>query len=352
MKILYGIQGTGNGHISRARMLARHFQKTNIDVTYLFSGRDRDDFFDMEIFGDFICVRGLTFYSIDGAVSYKKTLLNNNFFQFMSDVISLDVTSYDLIITDFEPVCAWAGKLCGAQTIGIGHQYAFNHNIPRAGDNPLTRSIMRHFSPASISMGLHWDHFGNNTILPPIIDTEHAALTNEQCGIGKAVKKILVYLPFENQDAVQKLLLPHKDYCFTVYAAQNTDQDLGHIALRKTCLNGFKRDLAASDGVICNAGFELISECLHLGLPILTKPQSGQMEQQSNAAALQQLNYAVTMQALDADIIQQWLGTIDNATPSMILPDVAKQIVDWLHAGQTESVEQLSEGLWRKVRYQ
>jgi len=72
MKILYGIQGTGNGHISRARMLARHFQKTNIDVTYLFSGRDRDDFFDMEIFGDFICVRGLTFYSIDGAVSYKK----------------------------------------------------------------------------------------------------------------------------------------------------------------------------------------------------------------------------------------------------------------------------------------
>ena len=351
MKILYGIQGTGNGHISRARILARHLEKTDIDVTYLFSGRERKDFFDMEIFGDFLCLRGFTFYSTNGAVSYKKTLLNNNIFHFLSDLISLDLTDYDLIITDFEPISAWAGKLRNKKVIGLGHQYAFNHNIPRAGDNALTRSIMRYFSPATISIGLHWNHFGNQEVLPPIIDTEHILPTNESIDSKSGKKNILVYLPFENPDVVQKILKNFTDYYFTVYAPQNTNQDINHIALRKTCLNGFKSDLASSDGVICNSGFELISECLHLGLPILTKPQSGQMEQQSNAAALQQLNYALTMKALDADIIQQWLDNIDNATPSMVLPDVAKYIVEWLLAGQTESIEQLGSDLWEKVSY-
>ena len=209
MKILYGIQGTGNGHISRARILARHLEKTNADVTYLFSGRERDDFFDMEIFGDFICLRGFTFYSTNGAVSYKKTIFNNNIFHFLSDVMSLDITGYDLIITDFEPVSAWAGKLRGKKIIGVGHQYAFNHNIPRAGDNALTRSIMRYFSPATISIGLHWHHFGNQEVLPPIIDTEHTLPTSKSID-SKSGKKIYWFT------YLLKTKMSYKRYCKTL----------------------------------------------------------------------------------------------------------------------------------------
>ena len=32
MKLLYGVQGTGNGHISRARMMAKHFSEKKIVV--------------------------------------------------------------------------------------------------------------------------------------------------------------------------------------------------------------------------------------------------------------------------------------------------------------------------------
>ena len=39
MKILYGIQGTGNGHITRARVMASCFKKLNVEVDYVFSGR-------------------------------------------------------------------------------------------------------------------------------------------------------------------------------------------------------------------------------------------------------------------------------------------------------------------------
>jgi UDP:flavonoid glycosyltransferase YjiC (YdhE family) len=37
MKILYGVQGTGNGHISRARLMADAFSRRNdVEVDYLF----------------------------------------------------------------------------------------------------------------------------------------------------------------------------------------------------------------------------------------------------------------------------------------------------------------------------
>ncbi len=40
MKILYGAQATGNGHVTRARAMAPTFNKAGLDVDYLFSGRD------------------------------------------------------------------------------------------------------------------------------------------------------------------------------------------------------------------------------------------------------------------------------------------------------------------------
>jgi len=34
MKILYGVQGTGNGHISRARVMSKALKQQNIDVDF------------------------------------------------------------------------------------------------------------------------------------------------------------------------------------------------------------------------------------------------------------------------------------------------------------------------------
>jgi uncharacterized protein (TIGR00661 family) len=52
-KILYGVQGTGQGHISRARGLAEALRDFDVDVTWLFSGREKSNLFDMAPFGDF-----------------------------------------------------------------------------------------------------------------------------------------------------------------------------------------------------------------------------------------------------------------------------------------------------------
>ena len=45
MKILYGVQGTGNGHVTRARIMAKAFAAKGVEVDWVFSGRPREDFF-------------------------------------------------------------------------------------------------------------------------------------------------------------------------------------------------------------------------------------------------------------------------------------------------------------------
>ena len=338
MKILYGIQGTGNGHISRGRVLAKKLAEyPELVITYLFSGRKKEDFFDMEVFGDFLHYDGLTFITKNGKVDNFSTAKKNNIFKFFNDIKQLNCHDYDLIITDFEPVTAWAAKKKKMPVLGIGHQYAFGENTPLAGDNYFTRLIMRKFAPAEHSFGLHWHQYSDN-ILPPIIDTNM-----KNSGQNKHV---LVYLPFENQQKITTMLQQVPNVNFLQYSPELTDEAQANVQLRKTNYAGFKADLQLASGVICNSGFELISECLHLGLPLLTKPLNGQMEQHSNALALQQLNYATVVDRLTTVNIQAWCSQVNNQVVKP-LPDVAAAIANAIVKNQWQDAKQLSTELWQ-----
>lgn len=125
MKILYGVQGTGNGHISRAREMARAFATLGGDVDFLFSGRPDNRYFDMDCFGDFQTCRGLTFVTENGEVNRRKTLTGNHLARFARDVRHLDVSGYDVVLNDFEPVSAWAAKAQKVHSIGISTRMLF-----------------------------------------------------------------------------------------------------------------------------------------------------------------------------------------------------------------------------------
>ena len=75
-----------------------------------------------------------------------------------------------MVISDFEPVTAWAAKTKGISVLGIGHQYAFKHKIPKEGADPIAEMVMKLYAPVDVGVGLHWHHFGQ-PILPPIIET-------------------------------------------------------------------------------------------------------------------------------------------------------------------------------------
>ncbi len=336
MKLLYGVQGTGQGHISRTRAISRELARTGVQVTWLFSGRERAALFGMEQFGDFLHRRGLSFTSRDGRLSISATLRAARPLELLRDIRELDLDAYDLIVTDYEPVTAWAGRLANRRVIGIGHQYAFGGSTPMTGDDWCSRMVLRHFAPVTTPVGLHWFPYADH-ILPPILDLPPYRAT--------AGEYVVVYLPFENQRAVTDWLRRFPRQRFLQFAPTLGHGVEGNVETHPTDAVEFKRQLAASHGVICNSGFELISECLFWGKPVLTKPLLGQVEQLSNALALDELGYARVMHRLCEATLEHWLARPGRCSPQ-VYPNVAAAIADWLAGGCLESPEQLGRELW------
>jgi len=342
MKILYGVQATGNGHLSRARAMADAFAAHGAEIQWLFSGRDPSRLFDMQIFGDYLTRTGLSFVNEAGRIRYRKTLWKNQYWRFLQDIRAIEVSSYDVIVSDFEPVTAWAGRLQGKTVVCLGHQPAFDYAVPVAQQNMASELIMRWFAPGQVRIGLHWARYAP-LILPPIV---HLMQRSSERRAGK----ILVYLPFEDQTALKSLLRCLDSTEFYVYAPAMRHEDHGNVHLRPVSVAGFQADLHDAEGVICSAGFELASECLVLGKRLLIKPQQRQMEQASNALALAELRLATCTSHLNREVIESWLAA--NAfAPRVQYPDVASSLASWLLAGNytTRALAQLGDRLWGSV---
>jgi uncharacterized protein (TIGR00661 family) len=341
MKVLYGVQGTGNGHITRARAMATAMAAKGIEVDWVFSGRERSTLFDMECFGDFQCFRGLTFQVSNGRIDMRRTMNEASMAQLWRDSRTLSPQEYDLVLTDFEPTVAWAARARGVPCIGIGHQYAFAHDIPRTGHSVVSEAIMRWFAPVTLGLGVHWHHF-DNEILPPIIEP---VLKPEPGDL----ETVLIYLPFENSQGIIDLLKPLKRYRFIMHCVEITPGLYGNTLVRGFSRDGFKESLHECGSVVCNAGFELTSEALALGKRILVKPLQGQMEQSSNATALEQLGLGQVMPDLSASAIAYFLATGERQW--VHYPDVAGAIVDWLQVYPSRPLTDLVAKLWQEVRF-
>lgn len=344
MKVFYGVQGTGNGHITRARVMAKELRIAGVEVQFQFTGRPADKYFDMDVFGDYIIKPGLTFNVKNGQVSYLKTALQNNPIQFIKDVRSLDLSDYDLVISDFEPVTAWAAKLQGIRCVGIGHQYAFQYEIPKAKSDPLADMVMKYFAPVDYGVGLHWHHF-DQPILPPIIETFDQPLYI-------VPNRIVVYLPFEDQKKVAKLFNTYSDYDFYIYTPDCKEEYkvAPHITFKPVSREGFQQDVYDCNGVICNAGFELASEALQLGKKLLVKPVYGQMEQHSNAVALEELKYGTVMTDIETAgtfDVGVWLDRPTNVRVNY--PNVARFLVRWIKSGHCMLSDDDITRVWQKI---
>ncbi|KPN77177.1 glycosyltransferase [Shewanella sp. Sh95] len=340
MRILYGVQGTGNGHLSRARVMAKALVEHNIQVDFLFSGRKPEDFFDMECFGDYRVQEGMTFATHSGRVNITQTVKQNCSLSLLKDIQALDLSCYDLVLNDFEPISAWAARRQGVPSIGISHQAALTHPVPKLGGTWLNELLLNYFAPVDVALGCHWHHFGF-PILPPFVEVDVSSIEHTH--------QILVYLPFEEADVIADFFKPFTDYQFLVYhAKQPTKRIADHIQWHGFNRDGFKQHLASCGGVIGNAGFELASEALTLGKKLLVKPLIGQFEQLSNVAALQLLGAGDSMMSLDISAVKRWLKA---ASPNPIAyPQVGDALVKWIGSGQWQHTAPLCADLWSQVK--
>lgn len=339
MKILYGVQGTGNGHITRARVMAKALQEQNIEVDYLFSGRSTHQYFDMQRFSHAIYKRGLTFEIIDGQIKFFKTLIKNNLLTFNREVSNCDLSNYDCVLCDFEPITAWAAKKHDIPILGIGHQYVFDYEVPKQKTNWLNQKILHQFAPTKHVMPLHWHHF-NAPIAPPIIENfEPIKQANSD--------HVLVYLPFENQQKAVNLLQQITSHKFIIYTPDKPVIQTQNVVAKTLSRQGFQQDLHSCDAVIANAGFELSSEAINLGKKLLVRPLKGQYEQHANALALDTLKYGHIMNEITIKNIQKFL--VSEKRVKIQFPDVANHIVSWVNAGFPTRNNDWYQSLWNKV---
>ncbi|OTQ81032.1 hypothetical protein B6D14_02515 [Gilliamella apis] len=340
MKILFGVQGTGNGHISRCRTLAKALKKAGADVDYILSGRDPKDYFDMQAFGNYRTFAGLSFATLNGKINFRKTIQRIRAFRLIKDVRDLDLSAYDCIISDFEPVSAWAAHHQNRECLGISNQSVCQYLKPKEYGT-IANVIMKYYAPVTQPIGLHWFHFGHK-LIPPMIDSFATPPTEDG--------KIIVYLPFEDLTEITGLLSQFSQYQFSCFHPEiKQSSAYGNILLQPLSRDNFTQALLSCSGIISNTGFALISEALSLGKKILTKPVAGQFEQVYNAQCLQSLDMATVMEHLNNMKLKYWLGL--PSPKAIIYPDVATELANWIVSGQKETLLSLSQRLWSQTKF-
>jgi len=339
MRILVGVQGTGNGHISRCSALAEAFKHTSATVDFLVSGRSRAALFDMEQFGDYQWREGLTFQVSRGRINIPQTLQQNQWRTFWQDTHALALHRYDLIVSDYEPVTAWAAKRQGRACIGIGRQFAFYHGCAQLPINLPQRAMLRAFAPVTQAVGMHWTPLGD-AVLPPVIHQRGGAG-------GWSERDYLVYLPFESLADIRRLLAPFSGYRFHIFHPQASRDQVGHLHYYAPSRAEFARVLSAATGVIANAGFETCCESLAQGKKLLVRPLAGQFEQGANARSLQQHGFAAVMKTLSRDALAAWL--VESKRIRCHWPNVAQTLANWLADGASIPIADVSAALWRQT---
>jgi len=329
MRILYAIQGTGNGHLSRALDIIPCLQKHG-EVDILVSGIQGDLPLPYEIKFRF---KGLSFiFGKSGGVDLWKTFARTNIRKLIKNINSLPVEQYDLVINDFEPVSAWACYLKNVECIALSHQSAVlnkKYAQPDAIDN-IGKLILQNYAPASISYGFHFQS-NNSTIFTPVIRQQ--VRHHEISDLGHYT----VYLPSFDDNTLVKMLSEYDDIRWHVFSKHNKKKTVyKNITIQPIDNPLFTESMASSTGVLCGAGFETPAEALFLGKKLLVIPMKNQYEQQLNAAALRAMSVTVvkSFKRKYQPIISWWLT--EGKSIQVNYPDMTQNIVDMLVLRHTE----------------
>lgn len=324
MKVLYAIQGTGNGHLSRARDVIPALLKQNVTLDLLVSGIQADIQLPYPVKYQ---LKGLSFiFGKKGGVDMWKTYYRANSLRLQKEVKSIPVEEYDLIINDFEPITAWACKLKHKPCFSFSHQAAvLSPRAPKPKKkDPLGKWILNNYAPTSHQFGLHFKSYESG-IFTPIIRND--------IRLAKISKgdHYTVYLPSYSDEKLFKFLSKMKDVQWEVFSKHNKKEHTKENIIIKPITNeAFVKSMASSKGILCGAGFETPAESLFMQKKLLVIPMKGQYEQQCNAAALAQMGVPVIKSLKNKHLVkvQHWLDT-DTVVP-VDFPNITDKIVSQL----------------------
>lgn len=320
MKILFAIQGTGNGHLSRARDVYPELKKYG-EVDVLISGIQADVALPFPVKYQ---LYGMSFiFGRKGGVDIWLTAKKLKLLKLIRDIRKLPIEEYDLVVNDFEPVSAWACKLKKKPCIGLSHQAAvLAKNAPRPKENDLKGElVLKYYAPVTAAYGFHFRSYTKN-IFTPVIRQEVRNMTPTDEG------HYTVYLPSYSDNALVEHLSKFPNAKWEVFSKHNKEPfTFKNVYIQPIENNAFIKSMASSKGVLCGAGFEGPAEALFLGKKVMVIPMQQQYEQQCNAAAAAEIGVPVIKQLSSKyyERIKWWLAT--NEKVNVSYPDITADII-------------------------
>ncbi|MFN4123408.1 MAG: glycosyltransferase family protein [Flavobacteriales bacterium] len=321
MKILYAIQGTGNGHVSRAREIIPYL-KAYGHVDIFLSGNNSNVELNEPVK---YRSKGVSFYyDKSGSIDYVKTFLKLRMYQTIKEVRDFPIKDYDLVINDFEFISSWAARLRNVPVIGFGHQAALlSSNVPKPkGINLMGELILHKYAPANHKIGLHFEEY-DDFIFKPIIRSEIRKKEPRERG------HYTVYLPAYGDRFLINMLRQIQEvewHVFSKYARVNYAE--GNVKIFPASNEAFIHSMVNCNGLLTNAGFESPAEALYLGKKLFVIPINRQYEQQCNAEALKKIGVPVSYQFQQKTLerIRKWIA--HGTVPKVYYPDITEKMIE------------------------
>lgn len=324
MKILYAIQGTGNGHLSRAVDIIPELKKFG-DLDLFVSGAQADIALPYPVKYK---SKGLSFYfGKSGGINFLKTFQKNSSKDVIKEISSFPVEKYDLVVNDFEPISAWACKKKKVKCISLSHQSALlSKKSPRPKFiDPFGEWLLKNYAPVKKYIGFHFEEYDKNIFTPVIRSAIREAKVKDQ-------GHYTVYLPaYDDKKLVELLLKLSGKLRWHIFSKHTkSPYHVGRISVYPVNSQDFVASVVSGTGVLCGAGFETPAEVLHLNKKLLVVPMKSQYEQHCNAAALKGLGVPVLKKVKKKNLkkINKWIES--DKRLDIRFPDIAAKAVERL----------------------
>lgn len=289
--IVYALAGYGRGHSSRALACAAVLRAEGHNISFCCGGLAKAR---LEALGEnVIDVPALkpAIYGNRGdllatiARNAKSFGLGPNFVRLVSQ---LEATKAQLLLADFEPFAPAAADMLGLPVVSLNHQQIVTetryrvpgrYRLSALATSAAIRTLCPYRTHHSLISSFYFPPLKRPrqaTLLGPILRKEVLALTPTRG------ERFLVY--FNGGSGLEPLVkrLAEVNASFTLYNIKEPRQTPSNILFKRPSPS-FLKDLAHCRGVICTAGFNLISEALFLNKPLFVTPNRGFFEQTLNA---------------------------------------------------------------------
>jgi uncharacterized protein (TIGR00661 family) len=309
--ILYGVNGEGSGHSTRAHEVLSHLQAEGhtVHVASFDRGlRNLREHFDVTE------IHGLRLAYVNNQIRYRRTLASNliSVRQRAKSIALLselaDAWKIEVVITDFEPLCCHLGHRKHLPIISIDNQHCLTNtevSYPKKfrRDAAVAKLVTRIMTPHAnaylvTSFFTSRVKYSRTFLFPPLLRQQVL------CATPAKSEHVLVYVT-SPAPALGKLL---SSVCCPFVAYGFGREGLsGNVLYKKPSQDRFLDDLVSARAVIANAGFSLMTEALHLGKPCLAIPIKHQFEQIFNAYWLDKMGYGTYWEEPNKERIESFL---------------------------------------------